>query len=216
MYIIDESYFKRELSIPNVNETYSESKTNLDYFIDERVRLLLQNALGYKLFKDFDSNVVNGVLDELTAPQKWIDFVNGVEYTKSGKLYKWNGLIYQDGTYKKSVLAKYVYCDWLRSQTTTLTGVGEMTLSATNAMNANSNFRLVNVWNRFLSEYQGGKNIGNGCPTIGRKDNAIYMDWLGGNAQSGYVNMLQFLRDNSEDYPNISGKTYQIMNYIGL
>ena len=104
MYIIDVSYFIRELSIPNVNETLSESGMNLEYFIDEKVRLLLQKALGYQLFKDFDSNVVNGVL-QATTPQKWVNLVEGVEYTKSGKPYKWNGLIYQDGAFKKSLLA---------------------------------------------------------------------------------------------------------------
>lgn len=215
MYIIDVSYFIRELSIPNVNETLSESGMTLEYFIDEKVRLLLQKALGYRLFEDFDSNVVNGVLDELTAPQKWIDFVNGVEYTKSGKPYKWNGLIYQDGAFKKSLLANYVYSEWLRLQTTIMSGVGEVNLSAINAQNANSNFRLVNVWNKFLSQYQ-GLDVRGYNPIIGRRDNAIYMDWNGGDSNSGYVNMLRFLRDNKEDYPNINGMIYPIMNYMGL
>ena len=53
MYIIDESYFKRELSIPNINETLSDAKDNLQGFIDDKVRLLLQNSLGYQLFKEF-------------------------------------------------------------------------------------------------------------------------------------------------------------------
>lgn len=214
MYIIDESYFKRELSIPNVNEMYSESKDNLDYFIDEKARLLLQNALGYQLFKDFDSNVLNGVLD-VNAPQKWLNFVNGVEYSKSGKLYKWNGLAYEDGTYKKSVLAKYVFCEWLRRETTVMTGTGEKVLSATNAQNVNSNYRLVNTWNSFLAEYQ-SLDVRGGSPIIGRKHCATYMDWIGGDSNSGYVNMLRFLRDNQEDYPNINGSIYPIMNYIGL
>ena len=37
-------------------------KKNLDYFIQDKVRLLLQNLLGYELFKDFESYLVNGAI----------------------------------------------------------------------------------------------------------------------------------------------------------
>ena len=215
MYIIDESYFKRELSIPNINETLSDAKDNLQGFIDDKVRLLLQNSLGYQLFKEFDGYIdANGNL-QVSAPQKWQNLVNGAQYTKSGKTYKWNGLIYTQGSFKKSLLADFVYCEWLDWQETVVTGTGEKVLKATNATDASSNYRKVNIWNRFLAQYQGAEMLGD-YPIMGRKHGAYYMDWIGSDVNSGYVPLITFLLHNATDYPNIAGKRYKIKNYFGL
>ena len=105
MYLIDASYFIREIHIPNVNESNNGSGENLDYFIDEKVRLLLSTkALGGTLFAEFNGYVSNGVLSN-TAPQKWKDLVNGKTYTKDDKTYIWEGLLQTKGTFKKSLLA---------------------------------------------------------------------------------------------------------------
>lgn len=215
MYIIDESYFTRELSIPNINEILSDAKDNLRGFVDDKVRLLLQNALGYPLFKDLDTHIdANGNLGP-SAPQKWKNLVNGAQYTKSGKTYKWNGLIYTQGTFKKSLLADFVYCQWLDWQETVVTGTGEKVLKATNATDVSSNHRQVNIWNRFLEQYQGAEILGD-YPIIGKNHNARYIDWIGSSASSGYVPLITFLLHNATDYPNIAGKRYRINNYFGL
>ena len=54
MYIIDESYFIKELRIPNTSEIdVSGSDTPFEMWIDKEARLCLQNALGSDLFTDF-------------------------------------------------------------------------------------------------------------------------------------------------------------------
>ena len=92
MYIIDETYFNRELSIPNVNEAQSEVFDTVNPLVDEYARQLLRDALGIELFNVLDSYVIDGVFDETSAPQYIIDLVNGKEYVKDDITYKWIGL----------------------------------------------------------------------------------------------------------------------------
>jgi|SRR5690606_24378260 len=215
MYLIDASYFVRELSIPNIDETYSENKKNLEYFIQDKVRLLLQNLLGYELFKDFESYLVNGALPSTGVPLKWTNLVYGAEYSIASKTYKWNGLIYTLGTYKKSLLAKYVYCEFLKEEQNTMTGVGMKVVEAKNSINYTSNYKLNNVWNQFIKEYQGGSNYLD-KPYIGKKNSTTFIDWLGGENNNGYVSLVRFVMDNKDDYPNAPVYRYRIENSFGL
>jgi len=213
MYLIDQTYFIKELSIPNLNEMDSDTLTTLNIDIDKYVRLVLQNALGYELFKDLDSNITSGVLDS-GADQKWKDLVNGVEYTKDGKTYRWKGLIFTEGNYKGSLLAKYVYYYWLKDSISLLTGTGEKTITASNMEAVNSNQRLVSVWNDFVMDYQstpcyygnGNLFIYNGVPVN---------DWFGG-IDAHFVSLIQFLTDKDADYPNSAKMLYNNQNQLGL
>ena len=204
MYIIDETYFIKELSVPNLNEMDSDNLTVLEQYIDKYARQFMQNILGYELFKDFDTN-------KLTA-QKWIDLINGKEYTKDGKLVKWKGLIYEDGIYKGSILAKYVFYFWLKDNITTVTATGEKMIEAQNAIAVNSNQRLVSVWNDFVKEYQ-NTQINN--PTIYELNNRTVIDWYGNNDNS-FVTLLQFLVDHKEDYPIENYQYFKFQNQFGL
>ena len=111
-YLIDETYFQRELFVPNADDTDRSAYTELQEFIDNKSRLLLKEVLGYTLFKDLDQNITNGILDA-GAPQKWLNLVNGVEYVKDGYTYYWEGLLVQEGAFKKSLLANFVFYHWL-------------------------------------------------------------------------------------------------------
>lgn len=214
MYLIGVSDFQREYTFPNVNESYSNESENLNLFIDEKVRLLLFNALGYQLFTEFDSYIVDGVLDS-SAPTKWQNLVNGVTYTKSGKDYKWDGLLSKMGSYNNSLLIKYVFSEKLRTEQSTLTGVGMVVSSATNSINMTSNYRLVESWNKFIAQYQ-GIDYRSGRNHIGCNRGALYIDWLGYESDSENISLIRFLRDNKEDYPNPKCKIYPIINLLGL
>ena len=212
MYLIDETYFIKELSVPNINEMDADNLTILTQYVDEFARKLLKDALGYDLFKELDTNITNGVLDA-GAPQKWLNFVNGCEYTKDGKTYKWNGLIFTEGLHKSSLLAKFVFYHWLKDNVTTITGTGEKSIKSVNADSVNTNQRLVTVWNDFVSEYQGSNTR---FPTVWYKGATKVIDWFGSGESLGYVSLIQFLTDNETNYPDATLITYSLQNQFGL
>ena len=212
-YIIDETYFQRNLQVPNANELNSGAYAELQEYIDSKARLCLKGALGYELFKDFDNNVTDGVLD-VGAPQKWQDLVNGKEYTLDGTLFRWEGLINTEGAFNKSLLANFVYYYWLYDNQSAMTGVGEAVLNAKNATSINSTQRLVTVWNEFVKMYQ-GKMFEHYKHTYYYRDIKI-VDYLGDAYDDDYVSLTRFLIDNKDDYPEAALKRYQFINQFGL
>ena len=213
MYLIDASYFIREIHIPNVNESNNGSGENLDYFIDEKVRLLLSTkALGGTLFTAFNGYIVDGELPN-TAPQKWKDLVNGKTYTKNDKSYIWEGLLQTKGTFKKSLLAYYTYYYWLMDNVSLMSGLGEVRGEAKNAIGVNSTQRLVAIWNEFVKMYQGENTCFNGVKYV--YNGVPIEDYYNQNSGS-YVSLLQFLKDNEADYPDAQLEMFEFQNQLGL
>ena len=211
MYLIDGTYFIRDYSVPNTTELQGNSSNNLEQYIDERCRLLLQMALGSELYADLDSNITSGVLD-VDAPLKWKNLVNGCTYTKDGKNYVWKGLLQTEGTFKNSLLTPYVYYYWLKGNISSVLGVGEVVTGAKNATGVNSTQRLTEAWNDFVEQYQGNctyrsnRYIHNGV--------VVYDYYQNGN--NNYVNMIQFLKDNPTDYPDANLELAKVTNQLGL
>ena len=212
-YLIDETYFQRELFVPNADDQDRSAYKDLQEFIDEKARLLLKEALGYTLFKDLDDNITDGNLDS-DAPQKWLDLVNGTEYTKDGDTYYWEGLLVTEGAFKKSVLANFVYYHWLYYNQSTMSGVGEVVLNAKNAININSTQRLTSVWNEFVNMYQGTQSKYSYSEYYHRGVKVV--DWVGNNTSDFYSSLLTFISDNEDDYPDAPLKLYYIKNQFGL
>ena len=213
MYLIDASYFNRETAIPNVNELQGNASTELTLFIDDKVRLLLQNVLGFELFTDLDSDITNGVL-KTDAEQKWKNLVNGVTYTKEGKQYRWKGLLYTEGTFKSSLLADYVYYFWLENEVSNMTGVGEVVQVSKNAVSVNSTQRLIKTWNRFVNAVNGGEIYGRrGVSYL--HNGVLVTDWMNG-VSSNYVDLFTFLKENQTDYPNAPFTCFEYKNQFGL
>lgn len=211
MYLIDETYFQNDYFIPNTKELRDSSLTVLGQFVDKYARLLLKNSLGYTLFSDLDSNITNGVLDS-GAPQKWLDLVNGKEYTKSGVTYKWQGLAFTEGTKKQSLLVPYVYYYWLLNEQQKQSGVGTVVVNSKNATNVNATQTLVNAWNDFVTLYEYD------CEN---HYEYLYNDWLDfpywwSNDSSNYVSLVKFLDDNEDDYTDAPLKRYNYKNSFGL
>jgi len=212
MYLIDQTYFTKQYNIPNLNEMDSDVFSNLEQYIDKDVRSLLRNVLGYTLFKDFDSYVVDGILPN-TAPQKWLDFVNGKEYEINGETVKWKGIMYEEGLSKTSVLVPYIYHNWLIDNISQVTGVGEKVISAQNAVNANSNQRIVAAWNDFISMYQG--DLCYKSPDTYFIRGVRFTDWLGENYNED-IPLIDFLVDNEADYPDALRVLYRKQNQLGI
>lgn len=212
MYLIDVSYFIREYNVPNTVELQANTSNNLDYYIDERVRLLLQMALGSELFAELDDNITSGVLDN-DAPQKWKNLVNGCTYTKDDKDYVWKGLLQLDGTFKNSLLTPYVYYYWLKGNISSVLGVGEVVTNGKNATNVNSTQRLVETWNDFVNQYQGDCTYRNNAYI---HNGVIIYDYYQNGKNNNYISLLQFLKDNDTDYPDANLEVFEYKNQLGL
>ena len=210
MYLIDNTYFIKKISVANANEPTSDSSEQLDMSIDRYARQFLQLTLGNVLFADLNSNVTNGVLDTL-APQKWLDLVNGCTYTYNGKDYVWKGLLQVDGLYKSSVLAHFTYLNQYQEDVNSI--LGQIQIDTKNGVNIGSTNHLVEVWNEFIDMYQGST-----CsePTKSWHSGVLFVDYYGTGSESGYVSYLQFLKDNAIDYPNVPAGILKYKNSLGI
>jgi hypothetical protein len=213
-YLINESYFQRELFVPNADDTDRSASTELQEFIDDKARLCLKEALGYTLFKDLDLYVDAAGNLKPATPTKWLNLVNGVEYTKDGKTFYFEGLLVQEGAFRKSLLANYVFYHWLYYNQSTMSGVGEVILNAKNAININSTQRMVSVWNDFIEMYQGKQT--KFTRTEYYHSGIKVVDWLGCDTNDYYVSLIKFLSDNEEDYPDAALKLFNSKNQFGL
>ncbi len=87
MPLIDRTYFETELNIPKT-DTVSVQE-NLDALIVKREPELLQDILGYALYKAFMAGLLLPVV-----PQIWNDLLLGADYTdRFGHLQRWRGLV---------------------------------------------------------------------------------------------------------------------------
>jgi len=211
MYIIGKEYFIRNLHVPNTEEPTSDASIDLEMSIDRYCRQYMQMTLGNVLFPDFDSYVTDGEL-EITAPQKWLNLVNGCYYTKDGVDYVWQGLKYELGLYKVSLLANYTYVNHYQNTTNSI--LGQIAIEPKNGVVVNPTDHLLSVWNEFVEMYQG-----NSKHYVNSKNNRIDFDCVVYECkenQSGYVSYLQFLQDNKEDYPDFKAGIINFKNSLGI
>lgn len=213
-YLIDESYFIKELYVPNAQELNTGAGDELSLFIDSKARQCLKDALGYVLYNSLNNDIDSSGNLKSDAAQRWKDLVKGVEYTKDDKTYFWSGLIYQEGNFKKSLIANYTFYFWLEEQVSQQSGLGEVRGQAKNAINVDTTRRLVKVWNDFVTMYQEGTF--KRTPLVFYQDAVKVTDWFQNSTESGFVSLLQFLQDKKEDYPDAAMKYYNKINYLGL
>lgn len=210
MYLIDKTYFLKSISIPNIEEHNSIELVGLNVSIDRYVRQFLQMTLNNVLFTDLDTNITDGVLSN-TAPQKWLNLVNGCTYTKDGKDYTWQGLKFEQGLYKVSILAHYTYVN--HYQTDINSPMGQIVVMPKNGINVNPTQHLVEVWNEFVEMYQGSY-----CnePINHFYNGVLFVDYYNHDSNNGYVSYLQFLMDNKTDYPEYSARPLNFKNEFGI
>lgn len=232
MYIIDDTYFNApKRSIPNLDEADSKAFVELELLIDEKCRLLLQGFLTPTQFQEFNGYLVEGMFptdaeptpedpdeelpDVVYIPQKWIDLVNGVTYSKNDIDLVWRGLIYSLGTSKQSLLADYVYSFFLESQASYMTGVGDAKGNPKGANSVNPTQRYVSVWNDFVKAYQ-GESVRCSDWTYGIVEWRLINGSYPSNRNANEVSLIQFLSDKNEDYPNNNRKFFEVKNQLGL
>ena len=211
MLYIDKTYLIKKLAVPNTNEPTSDASIDLEMSIDRYVTQFLQETLGNVNYEDLQFYTDAGDLLD-TAPPKWSNLLNGLDYTKDGKLYSWRGLRYNQGAFKVSMMANYVYLNHFSP--TFNSSLGQIMIEGKNSTNADSTPHLVDVYNEFVEMYQ-GKNCNR--PIRQYRNGVTFVDYYGTNSNnSGYVSYLQFLQDHQEDYPNIPARYLEFQNSFGL
>ena len=163
MPVIDETFFDKEpLFIPNKStiEVRASStppvEASIDRFIELCERELLINALGVTLFDELQSEILKKPIDpdgtEPNAAQKWIDLVDGRNYTLEDMEYRWEGL---RGFKQNSLIAHFVYSSYLLHNNDVLTTTGTVKPKAANADNVTMTPKFIRAWQTFLGMYQG-------------------------------------------------------------
>lgn len=213
MYLHTREYYQRQLTVPNASGLSANGEPDkLEILADGVPRMFLQNALGNVLFNELDSYVTNGVLDS-GAPQKWLNLVNGVEYTKSNVLKTWKGLTYSEGAFKTSILAYVTYYHWLIDNVSNTTNFGEVVGKSKGAENVDSTQKVVEIWNELVKMNQSYYNYQHA--NISYVNGVKFTDWFI-NSTSNYVSLVTFLQDNELDYPDSTCKLYEIKNQFGI
>ena len=214
--IIDATYFEKGiLYIPN-NKDISASPTaapssqsELEVFIDNNERDLLINALGVTLFNLLET----AMIDLPNADQKWRDLVDGTDYTINSKVHRWEGL---KGYNKQSLIAAYVFCQYLRNDEATYTTTGIVKNTAKNADNYNPTGKYIKAYNSFIKQYQ--KSNHNSALIITNAFGSVGLDYYGNNDATR--SLYQYLTDANEldatAFPDFEFKVYNIETSLGI
>lgn len=136
--LINSSFFVANRTIAQLSE--NSVRTNLELFIKRFQYDYLTRVMGLTLYKLFEAEYVGE-----NKPQKWVDLVNGVEFTYRGALCVWPGLANQ--TFKTSPIADYVYYYYQRDKVTAVVGSGTMVPNVENGEVVVNRGRMVDAFN---------------------------------------------------------------------
>lgn len=141
MSIIDQSYFKGEITVPNINkETQSET---LNTFITREERVFLKMLLGDKLYYLLINNQESEPYKSLIEGDEFEATYKGVTAT-----LKWNGLKNSD---KISPIAYYVYFKYREFKNTSFSGGIEVKGEKENSRIASARHKMVEAWNNMVN-----------------------------------------------------------------
>jgi hypothetical protein len=132
--LIDTSFFVGEINIPNTGKL--EIQESLTHFITKYEQDLLQQLFGYELWKSYNA--------DNTTP-RFAYIINGVEYDNGTK--NWRGLIYANGTTKLSLIANYIYYQWMKDKEIWNSGIGVVRPTPNQAIVMSPGLKMVEAWN---------------------------------------------------------------------
>ena len=217
MSIITLEYFEKgSLYIPNnpsldVGGSNNNIQNDLQLFIDIYERELLINALGIVLYDAY-----------LASPTstKWVDLINGKTYSVNGKSYRWDGLL---GANKQSLLAFYIYCQYLRNGSSIYTTTGVVVPDAANSQSYDPTPKYIHAYNKFIISYQGDLGDYNNCSNnpnvIINASGMVGLDYYG-HRDSVFSNMYQYMTDQNTleatSFPDFEFKFYYKENSWGV
>lgn len=154
--LIDTSYFFGDIQIGQLSELSVQE--SLNFFISQYEPKILESLLGYATYKQIGN-----------ADQKWKDLKEGAEYTnETGILCKWNGLY--DATSKVSLIAYYVYCQYMENELSVTGGAGEGKVQMQNSIAVTNGRKIRKAWNLMVKQ-----NRQLYCFLNAKKD--VYPEW---------------------------------------
>ena len=214
--IISASYFKGSIQIDNVQDTAPNSNllgngSMIEDFISEYEPEILIQCLGFALYKqlkeNLDETAENGL--KADAVQKWDDLLNGKEYQIDGVPVKWDGLRFQEGTLRRSLIAYYVFYKFLENEK-----ANTNVIEVKNSKAASAIPKAVKAWRKFHSLTVGNYNN----PTIIEKSSGFGLDWL--TSSNGRRSLYQFINDmNNIDpttFKNWNGTHFENLNTFNI
>lgn len=139
MAIIDDTYFFGDINLAQLGQP--AVKENLDLFIAKYEPIILEHLLGYRLYTDFVAGLGTDPIAE-----KWLDLRDGAEYTGRHGKTKWIGLTNK----KRSLIANYVYVEYMRDEYQLVVGSGVITPEVENATRIGPRFLQVRAWNEMV------------------------------------------------------------------
>lgn len=176
MSLIDSSYFVRDIFLP------AGQYNTITLTIARYEKDILELLLGYEL-----ANLC--INYTVASDQRIIDLVEGKEYTEGEYTVKWRGL---KNTDKSSLIAYYVYIQYLKDQSMAFMNVGQVASNVENGTNMGI-ARLIQKASARLREMAGYP----GCD--------LY-------AGSLYAFLTKFY----DDYPEWIWNEYKFENMFGL
>ena len=139
-YIINQSFFVRDIVVPNSNTTPIVERLNL--FISKYEKECLLKILGYPLYKVFETE----------SSQRMTDLLYGSEYTDvNGDLQLYQGLVHDEND---SLIANYIYYFFQQNSATVSTGISTVKMNAEAGTSVSPEEKMVFAWNYFSSEVQ--------------------------------------------------------------
>jgi len=177
MALTDTGYFTHDINLPE--GTYNTITEHRDRYEKD----ILIQLLGYDLWKLIDAYNVS------TSPQRIKDIVEGKEYTEGIYTIKWNGL---KNTDKVSLLAYYIYIQYLKNNAVTFQNTGAVSPSV-----------------------EGGANVS----VAGLIQRAGYRlrELAGHSGQDLYApSLFNFMLKNQVDYPEWIWNEYKPYNAFGI
>ncbi len=205
--MIDKSFFLvGDLAIPNaqqqiVSDPNLSSEDDLSFFIDVEKRNILISGLGFEVYKRFDDLFVNNVLP-INADENAIRLLNGYEYEIDGVKYIWNGLVYQVGNAKQSLIAYWIYYNFLNNDYQKYFTTGVSDLQSNGATKVSPDQKLVNAYRKFHSMYQ--SNVKYDYDT-----DYFYGGYLGGLNKSREVSLCRYIYDQIRNDETLNDGFYK-------
>lgn len=132
-------FFVGDIEIPNSQPT-KPSGERLGHFISKYEPKMLKELLGYELYNLLDANSAQG-------SGIYHDLINGKDFTDSlGRSNRWVGL----QTIGSSMLANFIYFNYMGSRETVSTGIGEKMPQSENMTSASSEVKMIIAWNEMV------------------------------------------------------------------
>lgn len=208
MSITTRDYYKGLISIGNADAKEDRAllgnSDQLGDLIVKYEREVMVKIFGWSLYKLFIENLeldVNGVYQvKDNVDPKWGELLNGKEYTINGVPVVWRGLRFEDvksgGVVKQSLLANYIYCQYIDNDELQHSGVGLVITKGKNAVRVSGRGKYATAWNEFV------------------KMTCSY------GVNYGERSLYQFIMDQNQEeheyYPNWDRFEFELKNRYGL